>query len=111
MGIELLHLPAAERFRPLWPLAAHGALGTLVLLSGAVGPAVEAVQSAAGVLGARPDARLFHIWLLEKGERIVPHELRHNLSLVDEGSLFLVPAENPDKAGVLLREMFGRILP
>jgi hypothetical protein len=31
--------------------------------------------------------------------------------LLDESSLFLVPLENEGKAGILLREMFGRILP
>ena len=49
--------------------------------------------------------------LLEKGERLSPEDLRENLALVDEGSLFLIPLENAEKAGVLLREMFGRILP
>jgi hypothetical protein len=65
----------------------------------------------ADALAARPGARLFHVWLLDKGERVAADELRQHLSLVDAGSLFLVPRENPEKATVLLREMFGRILP
>ena len=40
-----------------------------------------------------------------------PDALRENLSLFDESSLFLIPLENLAKASVLLRELFGRILP
>jgi hypothetical protein len=111
VGIDLIHLPASRSHAPLWPLAAHGALATLVLLSGPVGRSVEAVRQAASVLGERPGARLYHLLLLEKGERLSPEDLRENLALVDEGSLFLIPLEKADKAGILLREMFGRILP
>jgi hypothetical protein len=111
VGIDLVQVPAAERFAPLWPVAGHGALATLLLLSGAVGPAVASVRAVAQALGALPHARIFHLLLLEKGARVSPEDLRQNLSIVDEGSLFLIPLESPEKAGVLLREMFGRILP
>jgi two-component system cell cycle response regulator len=111
VGIELLHVPAAERFAAVWPVAAHAALGTLVLLSGPVGASVELVRAAGESLGAQPGARLFHLLLLEKGERVSPDELQQNLAIVDEGSLFLIPLESAEKAAVLLRELFGRILP
>jgi CheY-like chemotaxis protein len=111
VGIDLVHVPAAERFAPFWPVAGHGALATLLLLSGAVGRSVASVRAVADALGALPRARMFHLLLLEKGERVSPEDLRQNLSIVDDGSLFLIPLESPEKAGVLLREMFGRILP
>ena len=111
VGIDLVHVPAAERFEPLWPMAGHGALATLLLLSGPVGRAVASVRAVAQALRALPQARIFHLLLLEKGERVSPEDLRENLSIVDDGSLFLIPLESPEKAGVLLREMFGRILP
>ena len=111
VGIDLIHLPAAPSYAPVWPVAAHGALATLVLLSGPVGRSVEAVREATAALGERPGARIYHLLLLDKGERLSPEDLRENLALVDEGSLFLIPLEKVDKAGVLLREMFGRILP
>jgi CheY-like chemotaxis protein len=111
VGIELLHVPAAERFAPIWPVAAHGALATLLLLTGPVSRAVESVRAVASALGELPRARIFHLLLLEKGERVSPDDLRQNLSIVDDGSLFLIPLESAEKAGVLLREMFGRILP
>lgn len=111
VGIDLIHLPASPSHAPVWPVAAHGALATLVLLSGPVGRSVETVREATAVLAERPGARVYHLLLLEKGERLSPEDLRENLALVDEGSLFLIPLEKADKAGVLLREMFGRILP
>ncbi len=111
VGLDLVHVPTAERFAPLWPVAGHGALATLLLLSGAVGRAVESVRAVTDALGALPRARMFHLLLLEKGARVSPEDLRQNLSIVDDGSLFLIPLESPEKAGVLLREMFGRILP
>jgi CheY-like chemotaxis protein len=111
VGIELIHVPAHERFAPVWPAAAHGALATLLLLSGPVGAAVAAVRGAARALGALPRARVFHLLLLDKGQRVCPDDLHDNLAIVDDGSLFLIPAESPEKAAVLLREMFGRILP
>jgi CheY-like chemotaxis protein len=111
VGIELVHLPASPRFAPLWPVAGHGALATLFLLSGPVGEAREALGAAGRALAALPRSRAFHLLLLDKSERLDPDEVTRNLSLVDESSLFLLPLESPDKAAVLLREMFARVLP
>ena len=47
----------------------------------------------------------------ERGQRVAPEALRENLSLLDEGSLFLIPLDHLEKAGVLLRETFGHVLP
>jgi hypothetical protein len=111
LGVELIQVPAREEFAPTWALAGHGALGTLVLLSSPVSESAAAVRRAAEALRALPRARVFHLLLIEKGERVAPDALRDNLSLFDEGSLFLIPLENPGKAGVLLRELIGRVLP
>ncbi len=111
VGIELIHVPADGRFAPVWPLAGHESLATLILLSGPVGPALSHVAAAAEALSAIAPARLFHLLLLDKGDRVSPDELRHHLQIVDDGSLFLLPLENTEKAGALLREMFGRMLP
>jgi hypothetical protein len=111
MGIELVHLPASRRFAPLWPVAGHGALATLVVLSGPLAQARERVEAARAALGNLPGSRAFHLLLLEKGERLDPAEVTRNLSLVDESSLFLLPLESPEKAAGILREMFARILP
>ena len=111
VGIELFHVPAADRMAPLWPLAGHGAIGTLLLLRGDLGPAVAAVSRAADVLGHLPQARIFHLLLAETSEPLPPDEVRENLSLVDETSLFLIPLEDREKSELQLREMLGRMLP
>jgi hypothetical protein len=111
LGIELLHTPIAPRFAPLWPLAGHGALGALFLLSGPASRAVEAVRPTLEALRRLPRSRNFSLLLLEKGERVVPEDVRENLSLLDQGSLFLIPLESFEKSGLLLREMLQRVLP
>lgn len=111
LGIELLHVPIAPRFAPLWPVTAHGALGALFLLAGPASRAVECVRPTLEALRRLPRARTFSLLLLEKNERVVPEEVRENLSLLDQGSLFLIPLESAEKARLLLREMLQRVLP
>ncbi|MDJ0852622.1 MAG: hypothetical protein QNK04_29990, partial [Myxococcota bacterium] len=111
LGIELLHLPPSRRFAPVWPVAGHGALATIAVLSGPASHANETVSPVLEALYGMPRARVFHVLLVEKGERLDPEDMARNLSAVDEGSLFLLPLESPEKAAVLLREMFARVLP
>jgi len=111
VGIELWHTPIAARFAPLWPAAGHGALGALFLLSGPARRAVDSVRPTLEALRRLPRARQFSLLLLEKGERVVPEEVRENLSLLDQGSLFLIPLESSEKSSLLLREMLQRVLP
>jgi hypothetical protein len=111
LGIELVHVPIGERFAALWPLAGHGALGSLFLLTGPASQAVERVRPMLAALRRLPRARIFSVLLLEKGERVAPEEVRENLALLDQGSLFLIPMESFEKSGVLLREMLQRVLP
>jgi CheY-like chemotaxis protein len=109
--VELVQIPRSEAFAPIWPLAGHRALGTLFLLSGPVGAAAESLSPMCEVLAEIPRARTFHVVLLRKGERISPDELRANLSLIDEASLFLLPLESDKEPTPLLRGLFSRILP
>jgi len=110
-GIEFVQVPVAERYAALWPTAAHGAVAVLLLLAGPLSVAMQSIGCFADAMRARPRTRVFHLLLLEKGQGIAPEALRANISLLDDTSLFLVPLENESKAGILLREMFGRILP
>jgi CheY-like chemotaxis protein len=111
LGIELWQTPIAPRFAPLWPVLGHGALGSLFLLAGPASRAVESVKGSLTALRRLPRARIFSLLLLEKGERVVPEELRENFTLLDQGSLFLIPLESSEKSGMLLREMLQRVLP
>jgi len=111
VGIEFVQVPVADCFQPLWSVAADGAAGVLLLLAGPLSVAVDAIGLIATEMRKLPRSRVFHMLLLEKGQGVAPEALRENISLLDDTSLFLIPLENDGKAGVLLREMFGRILP
>ena len=111
VGIELVHLPRRHRFAPLWTVAGNGALGTIFLLSGPVGEAVRRVEATAAAIGRLPRARIFHVVLLSKEERIAPDELRENLSLIDEASLFLLPIESGKDPSTLVRSLLSRVMP
>lgn len=110
-GIDLVHLPTAPAFAPLWQLAGHRALGSVFLLDASMGLAAAGLEGIAGVLSALPGARTFHVVLLGEGERLSPDELRANLSLIDEASLFLLPIEEGKDPSSLLRSLFARIVP
>jgi CheY-like chemotaxis protein len=111
VGIEFTEVPADPRFSALWPLAGHGAVGILMVLTGPVAAALDAVRPAFETLRALPRARIFHLLMLEKDASVEADALRENLSVFDDSSLFLIPIGKGDTAEVLLREMFVRILP
>ena len=111
VGIEIIHVPVDAAFAPLWPLAGHGALASLALLEGPVGDASRALDPVLGVLRDAPRARIFHVMLLRKGERALPEELRDNLALIDEASLFLVALETTREPSETLRTLLARLLP
>ena len=112
LAVEFLHVPSAPSFAPVWPVAAHGALGTLLLLpAGASGDAAKTLQGVSEKLRSRPRARLFHVLLLRKGERVAPEEIQRRSSLLDESSLFLVQLESGKDPVTLLRTMLGRVMP
>lgn len=110
-GLDFVHVPLDEAFAPIWPFAGHRALGTILLLDVEVGTAVETLAPLARAVGAREDARTFHVVLLDAGQRLSPDALRENLSLIDEASLFLLPIEPDKDPGSLLRSLFARIVP
>jgi CheY-like chemotaxis protein len=111
VGIEFAEVPADPRFSALWPLVGHGAVGILLVLTGPVAAALEAVRPAFETLRALPRARIFHLLLLEKDAAVEADALRENLSVFDDSSLFLIPIGKGGTAEVLLREMLIRILP
>jgi CheY-like chemotaxis protein len=110
-GIDLIHLPAEPRSEAVAGLAAHRALGTLVLLDAGVGESSSRVATISDSLTARPGSRNFNVVMLSEGERIAPEELRDNLSLIDQASLFLLPSDGNKDSASLLRSLFARIVP
>jgi CheY-like chemotaxis protein len=111
IGIQLLHVPADPSFAPIWPAAAHGALGTLFLLSGSAKQAEEQIRPVRDAVRRLPRARIFHLLLMQKDEPLTPEELQEKQSLLDDASLFLIQMEKGREAVSLLRTMFGRVMP
>ncbi|MAG31151.1 MAG: hypothetical protein CL908_09720 [Deltaproteobacteria bacterium] len=110
-GIELVHVPADPAYAALWPFAGHRALGTIFLLEASVGESAAGFAEIGRTLTRLPGARTFHVVLLASGERLSPDELRDNLSLIDDASLFLLPVEQGKDPSSLLRSLFARIVP
>lgn len=111
LGIELVHVPVAPSYQPTWPALGQGALGTLLLM-GRPGADPEApLRPLIETLRGRQPARLFHVMLLPKGERLATEELQPHLSLLEDASLILLPVEDGRDAEGLLRAMFTRVLP
>ena len=111
LGIRLLHLPISQAMAPTWPVLAHGALGTLLLLAAPIDANEMRLQPLIRALGRLPDARTFHVLLLRKGERVDPGELHDKLSLLDSSSLFLLQLESDKDPVALLRTMLARVIP
>ena len=110
-GIDLVHLPVDPANQPLWTFAGYRALGTIFLLDARVGASAAGLAPIGAALGAENSARAFYVVLLSPGERLSPDELRDNLSLIDDASLFLLPMEPGKDPSSLLRSLFARIVP
>lgn len=110
-GLEIVHVPVDSAYSAVWPLAAHGALAALVLLEGSVAEASQTVSRAVEAVRSAPRSRIFHAVLRRKRERGLPEELRDNLTLLDEASLFLIPVESGKEPLDVLRPLLTRILP
>lgn len=110
-GIDLIHLPRASNVEPIWTFASHRALGTIFLLDARVTASTADLAPMTSSLSRRAGARTFHVVMLAPGERLSPDELRDNLSLIEEASLFLLPLEPGKDPSSLLRSLFARIVP
>jgi CheY-like chemotaxis protein len=111
LGIELVHVPVTGSYAPLWPLAGHGAIGTMLLMEGPVAEGVASLRPLADALRALPRSRLLHLLLLRPGEAGLAEEMRRNVELVEESTLFLLPLEGRRDPLDLLRSAFSRLLP
>ncbi len=110
--VQLLQVPSDPRYAACWPALTHGALGTLLLMrwphhedEERLRPLVEQIRSRG------PEARVFHVIVLPKGEKLARAELEPSLGLLDQASVFLLPLEGERDPVALLGTMLGRVLP
>jgi hypothetical protein len=111
LGIELVGAPAAQRFAPVWPLAAHGAMATLFVHSGSPSESVDALRPAFTAVCALPRVRCFHLVLEEKARETSVPALCERLALFDDRSVFALSPERGAEAASRLREILAQLLP
>jgi len=109
--LELIQVPIAQAFAPVWPLLAHRALGVLLVHTNPVPQAEARLQPLVRALSRLPEPRLFRVLLLRKGERVGADEMQQRLNLLDRSSLFLLPLENGKDPRSLLATLITRVLP
>jgi CheY-like chemotaxis protein len=111
LAIEIVHLPASPVYAPLWPVAAHGALGLVLLHVSPVSASEAALRSLVDAFQRIPEHRTFHVLLLRKGERVAPEEIQEKLALLTNASLFLLHLDGERDPGPVLRAILARVLP
>jgi CheY-like chemotaxis protein len=111
LALELVHVPAATLYAPLWPTAAHGALGLVLLHVMPIGDSEARLRALAEAFQRLPEHRTFHVLLLRKGERISPEELQEKLTVLTNASLFLLHLDAERDTAPLLKTMLGRVMP
>jgi hypothetical protein len=107
-SIELLHVPAGATFEPLWRLAAHRALGA-VLLGDATPAAGGPLAGCARVLAGIPGLRVLHAVLPGEGTPLEARALREALALSEEAALFVLGADGGSEAP--LRGLLASVVP
>lgn len=110
-SIELLHVPADPACEPLWRLAAHRALGALLVVSGTGSEARELLRGCGKVLRSLPRARVFHAVLMDDEEPCEPKGLRGSLGLDESAALAALGPGGNDVAVTALRGLLASVVP
>lgn len=110
LRVELIYLPRAESFAPVWEQAASGGLATLFLLDDCDSQASRELRLMFERVSEVPGARAFRVGLRRKADPTGRESLGQPAEEVDDCSLFLLPLESGESAVSLLRGLFSRIL-
>jgi CheY-like chemotaxis protein len=111
VGLDLVHCPADPRFAALWPLAAHGALASLLLLDAPVGRSAAALRPAARALAALPGPRLLALAMLGTGEQASAEEADGHLPLLSPDAFVALRLDARAESEARLRGVLARVLP
>jgi CheY-like chemotaxis protein len=109
--IELLHVPADGACEPLWRLAAHRALGVVLVVRGTGAEARDLLEGSGSVLRSLHRARIFHAVLLGEEQGCEPRAIRAALGLDDEAVLAALEPGSSDAAGAALRGLLAGVVP
>jgi CheY-like chemotaxis protein len=110
-SIELLHVPAERACEPLWHLAAHRALGVVLVVRGTGAEARDLLKGSGTVLRGLPRARIFHAVLLEDVQPQEPRAIRAALGLDEGAVLAALGPGGSDLGGAALRGLLASVVP
>jgi len=110
IGIEWIGVPASRRYAPVWALAAHGALATLVLHADPIEQSMALLRPALSAIGARPRTRLIHVILREKDPAVHGDVVCESPALFEDRPVVTLPIELRERAEGALRELIGRLV-
>ena len=114
-SIEIITVPAGERWAPIWPLAMHGALATVFVHGDDLEHSVAALRRAIGTVASAPWTRPLHLVAEGKreanGDRSATEELCERLGLFDDRSILAIAPEGPDEGEKAVRDLIARLLP
>jgi CheY-like chemotaxis protein len=111
LALDVIHLPAGPLYAPIWPAAAHGALGLVLLHVTPIAESEAQLRALSEAFQRVPDSRIFHVLLLRKGERLAPDEVQEKLAVLSHASLFLLHLDGERDPAPLLRTMLARVMP
>lgn len=111
MTLRLLALPTALRYAPLWPVAAHGMLGAIILPAGPYGAALEETEPAFASLQAICPRSVFHLILPDTSGTSLSAGAREQLDALEGGSVFVLPGTPGADRVRVLRNLFSRLIP
>jgi hypothetical protein len=109
--LELIQMPSAGVFAPLWPVLAHRSLGVLLLHSQPAEQSDALLGPIAQALSVRAEPVVVRVMLLRKGERVAADEMQQRLGQLDDTSLFLLPLESGKDPHSLLTTLIHQVLP
>ncbi len=110
-SIDLLHVPAERACEPLWHLAAHRALGVVLVVRGTGAEARELLEGSGSVLRSLPRTRIFHAVLLEDEQPPEPRAIRAALGLGEGSILAALGPGGSDVGGTALRGLLASVVP
>ena len=111
---RVVAVPASAEYAPLWDVAAHGALGAVMLPTGAYGPGLEETERAFQRLQELETRAIVHVIVTDdetQSDDPDADDTRNRLDELAGGGVFVLPADPGEEQIAVLRNLFARLVP
>jgi len=108
-SLRVVGLPTTLDHAPLWPLVSYGMLGAIVLPDPVADEWLAGTAEACGLLAGSSELRAVHL-LLPQGHEVSLSDVKSQLSSLDTGAVFSLPAAPNDERLPVLRNLFARLI-